>query len=131
MWNFHDDCMKKICRPLLLYQDTDSFVYLIPRSCPYEMMQRAPEWGDFKGGEDLGWVANENPWKPGYFEYEFIHKGDKNDPLDGQMDVALEYAGSEAKVYGSGSRPSPAWIRTFAARAAHAMRLRGRYSTST
>ena len=34
MWNFHYECMKKICRPLLLYQDTDSFVYLIPGSCP-------------------------------------------------------------------------------------------------
>ncbi|MGV2388229.1 MAG UNVERIFIED_CONTAM: DNA polymerase [Microcystis novacekii LVE1205-3] len=99
MWNFHYDCMKKICRPLLLYQDTDSFVYLIPGSCPYELMRRAPEWFDFKNGKDLGWVANENSGKPGYFKYEFIHKGDKNDPLNGQMDVALEYAGSEAKVY--------------------------------
>ena len=44
-------------------------------------------------------MANENSGKPGYFKYDFIHKGEKNDPLDGQMDVALEYAGSEAKVY--------------------------------
>ena len=44
-------------------------------------------------------MANENSGKPGYFKYEFIHKGDKNDPLNGHMDVALEYAGSEAKVY--------------------------------
>ena len=89
MWNFHYDCMKKIYRPLLLYQDTDSFAYLLPGSCPCELMRRAPEWFDFKNGKDLGWVANENSGKPGYFKYEFIHKGDKNDPLNGQMDVAL------------------------------------------
>ena len=91
MWNFHHDCMKKICRPLLLYQDTDSFVYLIPGSCPYELMRRAPEWFDFKNGKDLGWVANENSGKPGYFKYEFTKQG--------KMPVALEYAGSEAKVH--------------------------------
>ena len=44
-------------------------------------------------------MANENSGKPGHFKYKFIHKGDKDDPLNGQMDVALEYAGSEAKVY--------------------------------
>ena len=44
-------------------------------------------------------MAHENSGKPGYLKYEFIHKGDKNDPLNGQMDVVLEYAGSEAKVY--------------------------------
>ena len=44
-------------------------------------------------------MANEKSGKPGYFKYVVIHKGDKNDPLNGQMDVALEYAGSEAKVY--------------------------------
>ena len=65
--------MKKISRALLLYQDTDSFVYLIPGSCPYELMQRAPEWFDFKNGKDLGWVANENSGKPGYFKYCLLY----------------------------------------------------------
>ena len=44
-------------------------------------------------------MADANSGKPGYFKYEFIHKGDKNDPLNGQMDVAVKYAGSAAKVY--------------------------------
>ena len=37
-------------------------------------------------------MANANSGKPGYFKYEFIHKGDKDDPLNGQMDVTLEEA---------------------------------------
>ena len=92
MWNFHYHCMKKICRPLLLYQDTDSFVYLL-ENCrdPYELMCKAPEWFDFKNGKPIGWRENENSSVPGYFKYEFIKKGTQY--------AALEYAGSEAKVY--------------------------------
>ena len=92
MWDFHYLCMKRICRPLLLYQDTDSFIYLVENCrCPYELMQRAPEWFDFKNGKDLGWKGNSNSGIPGYFKYEFVKAG--------KMQVALEYAGSEAKVY--------------------------------
>ena len=92
MWTFHYECMRKICRPLLLYQDTDSFIYLI-ENCrdPYELMCRAPEWFDFKNGKALGWRENTNSSQPGYFKYELIKKG--------RMQVVTEYAGSEAKVY--------------------------------
>ena len=32
--------MKRICRPLILYQDTDSFIYLIENCrCTCELMQ--------------------------------------------------------------------------------------------
>ena len=92
MWTFHYECMRKICRPLLLYQDTDSFIYLIA-NCrdPYELMCRAPEWFDFRNGKGLGWRENDNSALPGCFKYELIKKG--------RMQVVTEYAGSEAKVY--------------------------------
>ena len=54
-------------------------------------MCRAPEWFDFKNGKALGGRENDNSAQPGYFKHELIKKG--------RMQLALEYAGSEATVY--------------------------------
>jgi hypothetical protein len=92
MLDFHYNCMKKICKPLLLYTDTDSLMYLVPARDPYDLMRRAPQWFDFKNGKDLGWESNGRDGELGLFKYEFISK-------QGEMKIAVEYAGSESKTY--------------------------------